>query len=122
MQKLKFYFMGLVPGMFIVFFILNKKDTSCSYFPNDRVISESLSKDFIFSEDFNEKLKILDLSKNFIRDSIIKYGRIDFRRSEAQKKPCQKYTLTYPKQKPKYEVEYQKCKENVTLSQIKKLD
>jgi len=122
MRKLKFYFIGFIPGIFIMFFILNKKGTSCSYFPNERVISETFSKDFIFSENFNKKLETLKLDEKFIKDSLVRYGKIDFRRSEAQKKPCPKYTLTYPKQKPKYEVEYDKCKENIFFFHIKKIN
>jgi len=114
--------MGFIPGVFLMFFILNKKDAGCSYLPNERVISESLSKNFVFSENFNETLKTLNLTEKFIRDSLIKFGKIEFGKSNAQGKPCPRYILTYPKQKPKYELEYFKCKENINLLEIKEIN
>jgi len=112
--------MGFFPGVIIVFFILNKKGASCSYFPNERVISESLSKNFVYSDNFSNELEKLNISEKFIRDSLLKYGKINFSKSDAQKKPCPVYFLTYPKQNPKYEMEFEKCKENATFIQIKK--
>lgn len=122
MKKLKFYLIGLIPGLIIVFFILNKKGASCSgYLPNSRVIAETLSKDFVYQPSFKAEMKQLNITENFLKDSIITKGKIDFERSHAQKEPCPDYALIYPEKNAKYEITFEKCKENVALKTIKAL-
>ncbi|WP_407480018.1 hypothetical protein [Elizabethkingia miricola] len=122
MRRFRFYLIGLIPGIIIVFFILNQKGTSCSYFPNDRVVAETLTKDFVLTPDFQQELKAFNLNEKFLKDSIVSKGKIDFDRSEAQKQPCPKYLLFYPSKKPVYEVQYEKCKKNAQFINIKKIN
>lgn len=122
MRKLKFFLIGLVPGLLLVFFILNKKGASCSgYLPNSRVIAETLSKKIVYSPIFSQEMTNLKIDSTFLKDSIITEGKIDFDKSNAQKKPCQEYVLIYPKKNAKYEVRFDKCKEEATFSSLKKL-
>lgn len=122
MKKLKFYLIGLIPGLAIVFFVLNKKGASCSgYLPNSRVIAETLSKDFKYSENFKTEMNTLKIDEKFLKDSIITNGKVDFDRSHAQKKPCPDYVLVYPKDNPRYEIMFDKCEETATLNSLKKL-
>ncbi len=122
MRKLKFFLIGLIPGLMLVFFILNKKGASCSgYLPNSRVIAETLSKKMIYTPDFSGQMKLNKIDEKFLKDSIITKGSIDFERSQAQKKPCPEYLLTYPKKNPKYEIGFEKCKENATFKTLKKI-
>src|SRR5690606_21365607 len=122
MKKLKFYLIGLVPGLLIVFFILNKKGASCSgYLPNSRVIAETLSKEFQYSESFQAEMNTLKINEKFLKDSIITNGKVDFERSNAQKKPCPDYLLHYPEKKPRVEITFEKCSEKVTSQTVKKV-
>lgn len=122
MKKLKFYMIGLIPGLVIVFFILNKKGASCSgYLPNSRVIAETLSKDFKYSDSFKNEMNTYKINEKFLKDEIITNGTIDFDRSHAQQKPCPDYLLFYPKENPTYEVTFEKCEEIVTLNSLKKI-
>ncbi|WP_042720887.1 hypothetical protein [Flavobacterium sp. B17] len=122
MNKLKFYMIGLIPGLIIVFFILNKKGASCSgYLPNSRVVAETLSKDFTYSDQFKAEMSALNVNEKFLKDSIITKGTIDFDRSHAQKKPCPDYLLTYPEKNPAYEITFEKCEEKATMTSLKKL-
>lgn len=122
MKKLKFYMVGLIPGLIIVFFILNKKGASCSgYLPNSRVIAETLSKDFKYSDSFKNEMNTYKINEKFLKDEIITNGKVDFDKSHAQKKPCPDYLLVYPKDNPTYEVTFEKCEEIVTLNSLKKL-
>lgn len=122
MKKIKFFLIGLVPGLIIVFFVLNKKGVSCSgYLPNSRVIAETLSKDFIYSDQFKAEMTNLKVDEKFLKDSIITLGKIDFDRSHAQKKPCPDYVITYPEKNPFYEVTFEKCEEKAVLNSLKKL-
>ncbi|WP_332021028.1 hypothetical protein [Kaistella sp.] len=122
MRKLKFFLIGLIPGLLLVFFILNKKGASCSgYLPNSRVIAETLSKEMVYSPAFSEEMKLNNVDEKFLKDSIITFGEVDFERSEAQKKPCPSYILLYPKKNPRFEINYEKCKEQNTFNTLKKL-
>ncbi len=122
MKKLKFYLFGLVPGLILVFFILNKKGASCSgYLPNSRVIAETLSKKMTYLPEVKNKMTELKIDEKFLRDSIITSGKIDFDRSHAQKKPCPDYLLSAPSKDPIYEVKFEKCAETVSIKEIKKL-
>ncbi|MXS72637.1 hypothetical protein [Chryseobacterium binzhouense] len=122
MKKLKFFMIGLVPGLIIVFFVLNKKGVSCSgYLPNSRVIAETLSKDFEYSDQFKSEMNALKIDEKFLKDSIITNGKIDFDRSNAQKKPCPDYLLSYPEKKPSFEITFEKCEEKAVLLSLKKL-
>lgn len=126
MRKLKFYLVGFVPGLLIVFLFLNKKGASCSYFPNDRVIAETLTKTFRYDEGFQQEMGNLHITEGFLRDSILSKGVIDFERSHAQSEPCPDYLLHYPTGKPRYEIRFDKCKDNanfysiILLRQLKK--
>ncbi len=122
LRKFKFFLIGLVPGLLIVFLILNQKGASCSgYLPNSRVIAETLSKDFSYSEEFQTEMKILNIDEKFLKDSIITKGLVDFERSNAQKKPCPDYLLHYPEKKPRFEITFEKCSEKVTFQTVKKV-
>lgn len=122
MKKLKFYVIGLIPGLLLVFFILNKKGASCSgYLPNSRVIAETLSKEFQYSENAKSEMSTYKINEKFLKDSIITNGKVDFDKSNAQKKPCPDYVLVYPKENPKYEITFEKCEETVTVNSLKKL-
>lgn len=122
MRKLRFFFTGLIPGLLIVFFILNKKGAKCSgYLPNSRVIAETLSKDFSYSNEFQNQMKTLHINEAFLRNEILSKGEINFDKSKAQKMPCPEYYLTSPEKQPVYEVTFQKCKDKAQFLTLKKL-
>ena len=123
LKKLKFYLIGLVPGLIIVYFVLNQKGVSCSgYLPNSRVIAETLSKDFSYTSSFQNKMNQLKIDEKFLRDHILTEGKIDFEKSNAQQKPCPNYLLTYPKETPTYEITFEKCKEGANFMGLKKIN
>lgn len=121
MRNLKFYFLGFIPGLLLLIFILNKKGASCSYFPSARVKAETLTKEFILNDNFKQELAAQKIDENFLKDSILTNGEIDFDRSNAQEKPCPHYLISYPKNQPKYEVDFDKCKESATFTNLKTL-
>ena len=122
MRKFRFYLTGLIPGILIVLFVLNKKGASCSgYLPNSRVIAETLSKDFNYSENFKTEMTSLNVTEQFLKDSILEKGEINFDKSNAQKEPCPNYLLTYPEKNPRYEITFEKCKNEAQFLTLKKL-
>lgn len=117
MRKLKFYLIGFIPGLIFVFFVLNQKGASCSgYLPNSRVIAESVSKKIEYTDQVKQKISQYQLSESLIKEKIIKTGKINFDRSNAQKLPCPEYFL----ESNEYDIFYQKCKENILIFDILK--
>ena len=55
-QRFAYYIFGFSIGLVFLFFILNGKETSCSYFPNARVLKDLRSKPFHYSDVAKEKL------------------------------------------------------------------
>ena len=119
MRKLRFFLTGLIPGLIIVFFILNKKGVSCSgYLPNSRVIAETLSKEFIYSEAFSQDMKTYNITEKDLKESLLLEGKIDFEKSKAQQEPCPYYIL-YTKDQ-KFEITFEKCKDKANFLHLKK--
>lgn len=105
-----------------MFFILNKKGANCSgYLPSSRVIAETLSKDFQYSEKFKTQMQILKIDENFLKDSILQKGEINFDKSKAQQEPCPEYLLLAPEKNAKYEITFEKCKNEAKFLTLKKL-
>lgn len=122
MKKIKFFLIGLIPGLVLVFFILNKKGASCSgYLPNSRVIAETLSKDFVYEEQFRQQMAAENISPAFLRDSIITEGNVHFERSHPQVEPCPDYLISYPDENPRIEITVKKCAEEAIFTSLKKL-
>ncbi|MDO5615096.1 MAG: hypothetical protein Q4G16_02820 [Cruoricaptor ignavus] len=122
MRKLKFYLIGFIPGLMLVFFILNQKGASCSgYLPNSRVIAETLTKKMVYSDGFKTEMESLQIDETFVKDSILTKGEINFEKSNAQKEPCPDYLLFYPKKNPRFEISFEKCEEQVTFNTLKKI-
>lgn len=118
-RKLKFYFIGLIPGIILVGFILNKKGANCSgYLPNSRVIAETLSKKFYYTEQAKLAMAKMKFDEELLKDSIITLGKINFDQSQAQLKPCPKYQLYRKTKYLQYKVQFTKCKEQVTIESI----
>jgi hypothetical protein len=122
MRKFKFFLIGLIPGLMLVFFILNKKCASCSgYLPNSRVVAETLSKNMVYDSAFSQEMRSNKIDEKFLRDRIITLGTIDFDKSKAQKNECPEYFLIYPKDNPQYEIRFEKCKDDAVFHTLKKL-
>lgn len=120
MRKLRFFLTGLIPGLLIVFFVLNKKGVSCSgYLPNSRVIAETLSKEFTYSEAFKKEMQAQQLSEAYLKDSLLSKGEIDFEKSKAQQQPCPYYLLYTPGKT--YEITFEKCSSKAHFLSLKKL-
>ena len=90
--RLTFYFFGFLIGCGFMFFILNKKNTRCSYFPNDRVLKNISSKPFYYSEKASEKIAENWLDTIDIKNTLM-YGDVDFDRSNIKIGSGKLYTI-----------------------------
>ncbi|MGK4568346.1 DUF4258 domain-containing protein [Flavobacterium sp. 3HN19-14] len=91
-QRLAYYLSGFAIGLVFLFWILNGKDTRCSYFPNARVLKDIRSKSFVYSDVAQRKIdeKVADTAD--IRKTLT-YGDVDFDRSNIKTGTGKLYTI-----------------------------
>ena len=91
-HRLGYYLGGFSIGLIILAFFLNGKDASCDYGPNARTTKNIASK----SLNFTEEVKTLLKSKNIdstIAKQLIRYGNVDFSKSDTKSVPCKIYHI-----------------------------
>ena len=91
-QRFAYYMFGFLIGIFFLFMILNGKDTSCSYFPNARVLKDLRSKPFYYSDITKQKLNDKWLDTSDIKKTLT-YGDVDFDKSNIKVKGGKLYII-----------------------------
>lgn len=90
--RLSYYLFGFIIGCFFLFFVLNKKNTRCSYFPNDRVLKNLRSKPFYYSDVASSKIAQNWLDTIDIKNTL-EYGDVEFDRSNIEVGSGKLYTV-----------------------------
>ncbi len=91
-HRFGFYFFGFIIGLFLLFFFLGGKKTSCDYSPNARVLKNIRIKERVFSEKATASMTryaidTADISK------ILKEGSVDFGKSDTKLDSCKTYFI-----------------------------
>lgn len=81
--RLAYYLFGVLGGSIILFFVLNQKKASCSYFPNDRVLNNLRSKPFHYSKEASKIIEEKWVDTVDIKNTLT-YGDVDFDRSNIK--------------------------------------
>ena len=81
--RLMLYFFGFLMGCGFLFFVLNKKNTRCSYLPNDRVLKNISSKPFYYSDEASKKLAQSWIDTIDVKNTML-FGDVDFDRSNKK--------------------------------------
>lgn len=119
-QRFAYYIFGFSIGLVFLFFILNGKETSCSYFPNARVLKDLRSKPFHYSDVAKEKLTQKWVDTADIKKTLT-YGDVDFDRSNIKQGSGKLYTVEGKNSKnEKITVEVINYSDKVVLKDIKK--
>ncbi|MGM5631211.1 hypothetical protein O2K51_09930 [Apibacter raozihei] len=113
-KRLQLYLFGFSIGLVFITFVFGDKLFSWSYLPNDRVLAEVKTKKLAFSDASLSFLNIENKSKSYITDTVLVKGKIDFKKSHAQSKPCPDYLISYDK----IQLKFTKCKDKVTIDSI----
>jgi Domain of unknown function (DUF4258) len=90
--RLGYYLFGFLGGSLILYFVLSQKKTRCSYFPNDRVLNNISSKSFNYSDKATLILSQGWIDTADVRNTL-KYGDVDFDRSNIKIKGGKLYTI-----------------------------
>ena len=91
-QRLAYYLVGFVMGLFVVALVWSGKDTRCNYFPNSRVLSNLRNKPFHYSLEASERLKEDWIDTLDIKNTLT-YGDVDFDKSNVKKHGGKLYVI-----------------------------
>lgn len=91
-QRLAYYLFGFAIGAVFLFMILNGKDTSCTYFPNARVLKDIRNKPFKYSDLSKQKLTEKWVDTADIRKTLT-YGDVDFNKSNIKEQGGKLYII-----------------------------
>jgi hypothetical protein len=92
MKRLGFYLGGFGIGMVFLVFFLSGKRAQCNWLPEDRVIADISKKSIRLSPEVRELLKNKQLDTLSIQ-LILKYGDVDFSKSNTDTIPCNYYYI-----------------------------
>lgn len=101
-QRLAYYLVGFVIGLFFVAMVLSGKDTRCNYFPNARVLNDLRNKPFHYDSIATKQMSQGLADKTDIKN-ILTHGDVDFDKSN---KPYQggKLYVIYGQNKKQQEI------------------
>ncbi len=91
-QRFAYYLSGFAIGMLFLMMILNGKDTSCSYFPNARVLKDIRQKPFYYSDEASQKINQKWADTSDIRKTLT-FGNIIFDKSNVKVGTGKKYII-----------------------------
>ncbi|MDT8413814.1 MAG: hypothetical protein RQ735_00430 [Flavobacteriaceae bacterium] len=93
--RLGFFLGGFSIGLIILVFVLNQKNASCNYFPNDRVLHDIQKKSIVFEPETLEAIRLKQVDSLAIIQTI-QHGDIDFGESQTKEKGCNRYLINHP--------------------------
>jgi hypothetical protein len=91
-QRLAYYLVGFVIGLFFVAMVLSGKDTRCNYFPNARVLNDLRNKPFQYDSIATKKMSEGLADKTDIKN-ILTHGDVDFDKSNVPAEGGKKYVI-----------------------------
>jgi hypothetical protein len=94
-RKLLYYLLGVGLGLIMVYFFFGDREIGCSYFPNDRVLSDLRKKKLVIGESVDLWNGAGDTDSAVI-DQILLSGDVDFEKSVTRDADsCNIYWIDY---------------------------
>lgn len=92
-HRLAYYLGGFAIGLVFLSFFLTGKRTQCTWFPEQRVLSDIGKKSIYLSPEVRALLATKKLDTVSIQ-LILKYGDVDFSKSVTDTLPCKFYSIS----------------------------
>ncbi len=102
----------------MVYFIFGDRDIECSYFPNDRVLSDLRKKDLVLSVDVQEKIDHSGLDTSGLSYAL-DYAKVNFSASTINENDCNVYQLELEDKSKIFAIE--NCDSSATLMGVSEL-
>ena len=103
-----YFFGGFSIGLILLMFFLSGKKTSCDYAPNSRVIKNINSKNIHYSSELHSAFLKNEITALRIQN-IIKYGDVNFTKSETKLDSCKIYVIERSIDEINYSVQLENC-------------
>ena len=115
-QRVPFFAFGLLIGIIITFFILQKKDTSFDYMPNARVLKNIRIKERVYTDNFSAKMLAYQIDTAVISKILLK-GNVDIF-NKVKLDSCTQYTITEKVEGRKFKVVLKNCKNSTIFDEL----
>ncbi|WP_298952675.1 DUF4258 domain-containing protein [uncultured Nonlabens sp.] len=117
-QRLGFYGGGFAIGIVFLLFFLTGKRTQCTWLPEDRVINDIRKKNAVrFSPEIRTMLTDRKLDTLTIQ-LILKYGKVDFSKSNTDTIPCNFYHISGRKELANTSLWVRNCERFVRVEKV----
>ncbi|MCX7548396.1 hypothetical protein OS188_10585 [Xanthomarina sp. F1114] len=121
LHRIGYYLGGFAIGLVILAFFFSGKKTSCAYGPEARVLKNINLKQVEFSENIYSAISNKKIDSLQVRE-LLKYGDIDFSKSDTRKEPCAIYAIDGRIGKKEIVLTVENCDSIATIHDIKWLN
>ena len=121
LKRFAYYFGGLVIGTIFLFFILDKKDASCDYSPNARVLKNISIKNQEISPKVLEILATKEIDTAFISNTLQR-GDVLFRESNTQLDSCNIYVIRGVEKWKNWKLSIENCKNVARVIDVEEVE
>jgi hypothetical protein len=118
LYRFKFFGIGLSIGIALVIFILNGKNSRCSWFPNERILKIIRQKHLVYSDGLQKQVDSKKIDSAYIQ-AILLDGNINFSKSQTKNNPCRNYHIDYYIKGKTSILKVKICDTIATLSELK---
>ena len=115
-QRVPFFAFGLLIGIIITFFILQKKDTSFDYMPNARVLKNIRIKERVYTDNFSAKMLAYQIDTAVISKILLK-GNVDIF-NKVKLDSCTQYSITEKVEDRKFKIVLKNCKNSAIFEEL----
>lgn len=120
LKRFAYYFGGFIIGTIILLFILDKKNASCDYSPNARVLKNINIKVREVNPDVLSVLLNNNIDTSFISNTL-KHGSVLFKESQTQLDSCNIYVIRGAKEWKNWKLSVENCEEVAKIIDVKQI-
>jgi hypothetical protein len=116
-KRFGFYGFGFIIGLFLLFFFLSGKKTSCDYGPEARTLKDIRIKERVFLPEVLITLENNSLDTSAI-SSLLKQGNVLFSESNTKLDSCKMYVIEGIIQEKKIKMMVKNCNKTATVTSV----
>lgn len=119
-HRLGYYLGGFAIGLVVLAFFLSGKEARCDYSPNARTTKYLSGLPKSYSENAEAFMKERDMDTSIVKQ-LIRYGKVDFGKSETRGNPCKTYLLNSIYKETNLQLSIENCDKKariISISQV----